>query len=267
MSDIELVHIREGDGTPPIVFVHGYLCEHRNWRHQVDQFKATNTVVACDLRGLGNSPLGEKEMSIETLGRDVADLGAAEDLHGAVLVGHSMGCRVIMEASRHAGGRVAGLVLVDGSRSGQDRDADQARFDASVAEAGFPAVAGALFEGMFFGDPPDWKATALDAAASVPESIARPLYRNLIAWDADHLEPTLAGLDMPVLILQSTYMNMARQRVRLEADEKSPYQDLITERVSDVTSLTLAGPGHFNMIESPESVNAAIADFLAAKFG
>ena len=63
-------HIREGAGNPPIVFVHGYLCELDNWRHQVDCFKSTNTVLACDLRGLGKTPLGDGEMSIEQMGQD-----------------------------------------------------------------------------------------------------------------------------------------------------------------------------------------------------
>ncbi|MEL0112441.1 MAG: alpha/beta fold hydrolase, partial [Rickettsiales bacterium] len=96
MSDYLLNHIREGAGDPPIVFVHGYLCELENWRHQVAHFKSSHTVLACDLRGLGRSPLGGGEMTIEQLGQDVADLLAHHDLSDAVLVGHSMGCRVIM---------------------------------------------------------------------------------------------------------------------------------------------------------------------------
>ncbi len=57
-------------------------------------------------------------MDKDTLGRDVADLIEAEDLTGAILIGHSMGCRVAMEARDLARGRVAALVLVDGSRLG-----------------------------------------------------------------------------------------------------------------------------------------------------
>ena len=51
MGDQIMNHIREGAGDPPIVFVHGYLCELENWRHQVDHFQATNNVLACDLEG------------------------------------------------------------------------------------------------------------------------------------------------------------------------------------------------------------------------
>lgn len=262
MADIELVHIREGSGEPPIVFVHGYLCEHENWRHQVTHFRETSTVVACDLRGLGRSPRGGGEMTIDQLGADVADLLAAHDLRGAVLVGHSMGCRVVMEAFLRARDRVAGLVLVDGSRGGQHREADWARFEKSVAETGYRAFVKTLFEGMFFGEPPDWKDAALERVYAVPEETGKPLYKGLIAWDADKLEPALAKIDVPVLVLQSTYMNLDRQRVMLAAGETSPYQDLLVARLPKVRSVTLPA-GHFSMIEEPRTVNAEIERFIA----
>lgn len=261
MSAYILNNIREGAGNPPIVFVHGYLCELGNWRAQMDYFGSTNTVVACDLRGLGASPLDGGEMTIEQLGGDVAALLAHHDLSGAVLVGHSMGCRVIMEATRQAPERVAGLVLVDGSRGGQNRAPDQAKFDLAIAEKGYATFVEALFEGMFYGDPPAWKAAALERVFAVPEEIGRPLYRNLIAWDAEQLDPVLGQIDVPVLVLQSTYMNLERQRLQLAPGETSPYQDLVTERLSRVQSVSIPA-GHFTMIEEPDATNAEIERFI-----
>ena len=261
MAEFELVHIREGNGKPPIVFVHGYLCEHDNWRYQVAHFRNRHEVIACDLRGLGASARGDGAMTIEQLGADVAGLVARYDLRGAVLVGHSMGCRVIMEAFLHAGSRIAALVLVDGSRGGQNREADWARFENGVAETGYPAFVDALFEGMFFGDPPDWKDAALAKVRAVPETIGKPLYKGLIAWDAEKFEPALDRIDVPVLILQSTYINLDRQRSMLKPGETSPYQDMVSARVPRARSVTLPA-GHFSMIEKPEAVNAEIERFI-----
>lgn len=262
MSNELMNHVREGAGDPPIVFVHGYLCELENWRHQIAHFKANQTVLACDLRGLGKTPLGEAEMTIEQMGQDVADLMAHHDLTGAILVGHSMGCRVIMEANRRAPDRVGGLVLIDGSRGGQNRAPDQAKFDKAIAESGYPAFVRALFEGMFFDNPPAWKNDALEAVFQVPEERGAPLYRNLIAWDADQLDPAIGAIGVPVLVLQSTYINLERKRMSLGADETSPYQDMICERLSDVTSVTIPA-GHFTMIEEPDATNAAISKFVS----
>ena len=157
-------------------------------------------------------------MTIEQMGQDVAALLAHHDLTDAVLVGHSMGCRVIMEACRQSKDRVGGLVLVDGSRGGQNRAPDQAKFDLAISDSGYKSFVEALFEGMFFGEGPDWKDTALEAVFGVPEDIGKPLYRNLIAWDAEQLDPALAAIDVPVLVLQSTYMNLERKREQLQAE-------------------------------------------------
>ncbi len=95
----------------------------------------------------------------------------------------------------------------------------------------------------------------------VPEDIGKPLYRNLIAWDAEQLDPALAAIDVPVLVLQSTYMNLERKREQLQAGETSPYQDLVTERLADTHSVTIP-TGHFTMIEEAAATNREITAFL-----
>jgi len=48
--------VRAGQGTPPLLFVHGFACNHADWRAQLDFFSRTHEVVACDLRGHGRTP-------------------------------------------------------------------------------------------------------------------------------------------------------------------------------------------------------------------
>ena len=207
-------------------------------------------------------------MSIETLGTDVANLIDSLDLRGAVLVGHSMGCRVVMETYGNAMDRIGGLVLVDGSRGAVDRDEAIDLLNGVIAAIGYRTFAHNLFEGMFFGDdPPTWKDESLKNALAVPEDIGLPLYRNLVRWDADKSEAAMDAIAVPVLVLQSTYMNLERKRVMLDSGQTSPYQDLVMERVADVTSETIAGVGHFSMIEVADVVNRAIEQFIAARVG
>src|SRR3989440_849169 len=109
--------VRAGRGAPALVFVHGFACSLEDWRPQLDFFSATNEVIACDLRGHGQTPGRPHECSIEHYGGDVAALVGNLELKQCMLVGHSMGCRVVLEAARLLGDRVAGIVLVDGSRN------------------------------------------------------------------------------------------------------------------------------------------------------
>ena len=43
-----------GQGTP-LVFVHGFLCSHEDWKSQLKELKNSHEVVGCDLRGHGGS--------------------------------------------------------------------------------------------------------------------------------------------------------------------------------------------------------------------
>src|SRR3712207_3770697 len=95
-------------------FVHGFACAHGHWDAQVAHLAPRHRTVAVDLRGHGDSPGSADECSIERYGADVAALLHALDSPPAVLVGHSMGCRVVIEAALQAPSRTAGVVLVDG---------------------------------------------------------------------------------------------------------------------------------------------------------
>ena len=116
MPEPAIYHESAGQGTPTLVFVHGWCADSSDWRYQRAFFAPSNRVVTCDLRGHGNCPELADGYDIETGGRDVAHLLATDDIAPAVLVAHGMGCRVALEATRHAPDLLTGLVLVDGDR-------------------------------------------------------------------------------------------------------------------------------------------------------
>src|SRR5262245_15161328 len=143
--------IRAGQGAPPILFVHGFACSHEDWNFQIREFERTQEIVACDLRGHGQTPGRPQECSIEHFGGDVAALVNNLELRNVVLVGHSMGCRVVLEAARLVPKRVSPLVLVDGSRNATgDPDTAEKNARASVEKLGYAAFAEMLFRQMFF---------------------------------------------------------------------------------------------------------------------
>jgi pimeloyl-ACP methyl ester carboxylesterase len=109
-------HVVTGNGWPPIVFVHGFACAHSDWDNQVAHLSPRHQTIAVDLRGHGASPGEPADCSIERYGADVAEVMRALALPPAVLVGHSMGCRVVIEAALQAPARTSGLILVDGSQ-------------------------------------------------------------------------------------------------------------------------------------------------------
>src|ERR1700761_2927578 len=104
-----IYHVVIGGGQPPIVFVHGFGCGGSDWDAQVGYFSARHRTVAVDLRGHGNSPGAAAECSIERYGADVAEVMRAVAVAPAIVVGHSMGCRVAVEATLQAPFQTAGV--------------------------------------------------------------------------------------------------------------------------------------------------------------
>jgi pimeloyl-ACP methyl ester carboxylesterase len=259
-------HVRVGAGAPALAFVHGFGCSHEDWRAQLVHFAPTRSVLACDLRGHGATPGRPAECSIETYGADVAELLRVLDLSNVVLVGHSMGCRVVLQAALDAPARVAGVVLIDGSCLGVG-DAQRASRAAAeaVAAQGYGDFARQLFEGMVLPtSDPALKARIVERGCALPEAIGAVLFPRMVAWDRQNMERALSALRLPTLVIQSSYLNTERVRSPLKPGETTPWLDLVRARIPDVRVEVITGVGHFPQIEAADAVNRVIGAFVDA---
>ena len=267
--DIELSYGEAGSGSPTLVFVHGFSGSRIGWDPQLAYFSKTHRVVLPDLRGHGNTPRGEAEMTIENLAADLAALLDSLDLSGVVLIGHSMGCRVSLETCRAASGRIAGVVVIDGSNVGLgDKEGAQQRLDDGIAEHGYVAFAQKLYDGMFLeGHDPELKAFALAHGLAFPPETGYPLFRNLIAYDAERAVAAMREADRPVLVLQSTAMGVDRVRRSIPEGGSSPYMDQVLANCPRAEGTVITGCGHFTHWEAPAAVNSRIEEFLRERIG
>src|SRR5882762_1994438 len=88
---IRIAYEVHGEGTPALVFVHGWSCDRNYWKGQLEPFAEQFKVVAIDLAGHGESELGRKAWTIGAFGADVAAVVKALGLQHVILIGHSMG--------------------------------------------------------------------------------------------------------------------------------------------------------------------------------
>lgn len=102
-----------GTGEPTLVFVHGWSCDARYWRLQVPVFSKNYRVVVLDLAGHGHSGMSRTKYSMTSFGEDVRAATEAAAGKRVILIGHSMGGSVIVEAARLMPGRVIGLIGID----------------------------------------------------------------------------------------------------------------------------------------------------------
>ena len=241
------------------MFVHGFACSHEDWKHQLEFFAKNHEVVACDLRGHGQTPGRPQECSIEHYGGDVAALVNNLELRNAILVGHSMGCRVVLEAARLIPKRLGGVVLIDGSRAATGNpDAAEATARAMIDKGGYAAFAENLFRQMFFKHTPQSEAIVARAVRG-SAAFGPDLWPRMARWDASQMDAALGAVRAPMLAIQSTTRNAQLQRAPMKPGDTSPYLD--TVRLHGAKVEIIPDTGHFTMLEQPQRVNRLIEEF------
>ncbi len=260
-----LYYEREGRGRPPLLLVHGNGCSHEDWDLQVAHFRERYEVITPDLRGHGASADAPGPYDIETLGADLVDLLATLDLPPAVLVGHSMSCRAVLQAQLLAPSRVSGVVLVDGSRMGKGDPAEvEAGIRAEIARVGFATMMRGFFTAHFLeGSDPALRDRIIRRAGTLSERVGAELLPRFIGWDARTMETALSRVSAPLLVIQSTYVNTDLVRVPMRAGLSTPWLELVRHHVPGAQIEIVTGVGHFTMLEASDTVNRILDTFIA----
>ena len=238
-----------GEGPVSLVFVHGWLCDRSYWSEQLDHFAAANRVVALDLAGHGDSGLNRDEWTMAAFGEDVAAVVNELELEQVVLVGHSMGAAVIVEAARRAADRVIGLVVVDNF---QDLDAPitPAQVEDIIAPfiEDFRESTRDIVATMFVpaSDPVLVKQIVEDMS-SAPAHVGIGAARNLFLWYGQHDDEALRAVHVPIRAINS--------------DQNPTDLEVAARYGIEVTLMT--GVGHFVMMEDPETFNSLLSEAVA----
>jgi pimeloyl-ACP methyl ester carboxylesterase len=244
---IPIAYRASGSGDPAIVFVHGWSCDRTYWRHQVPAFESTYRVVTIDLAGHGESGAGRDSWTVPAFGADVVAVVDALDLRDAVLVGHSMGGDVIVEAALSLGERVAGLVWVDTYHRLTEPETPEA-VEAFVRpfREDFVTTARALVRRMFPATSPADLVEAIVAdMSSAPPEIAVDALFHAFANEGPVMA-ALARLAVPVVAINPDYRPT----------------DSASLRRYGVETVIASGVGHFLMLEDAPQFNALLAEVL-----
>lgn len=229
-----------GTGTPALIFIHGWSCDRSYWEGQLEPFSREFRVVAVDLAGHGESGLGREEWTIESFGGDIAAVVEELELERVVLIGHSMGGDVIVEAARRLTGRVEGLVWVDTyNQLGTTRTPEQVAEFMAPFRADFRETTRTFVRSMFApgSDESLVERVVADMSAAPPE-VALAAGESLLTYGRE-VTVALEELNLPV--------------IAINADD--PPTDIESMERYGIDVILMSGVGHFLMMEDPQRFN------------
>jgi pimeloyl-ACP methyl ester carboxylesterase len=252
------VHIQYrvyGSGDPAVVLVHCWSCDSSYWNAQIAPLEALYTVVTVDLAGHGASGRNRTDWSIASFADDVVAAVRAVNSRRIVLVGHSMGGAVVLEAASRIGEPVIGIVGVDTFKRIDQPPPSQAAVDKRIAEfrADFIGTTRAFVTESFFtakSDPQFIRKIADDMALAPPEVAIG----SIAAVNAADFRDRLPRVTVPIVAINS--------------DLAPPTDEArIRKMAPTFRAVVIEDTGHFLHMEDPERFNPVLLRELAAIVG
>ena len=147
---VSIAYTVSGEGSPALIFIHGWMCDQSFWAEQVEEFRTSNTVITIDLPGHGLSGMERDGWPMMACGADVQAVVEKLGLNNVVLIGHSMGGAVVLEAARLMPDRVTGVIGVDSLHDAEAKyDPDQMKGYFAAYEADFVGTCLQMVTSMF----------------------------------------------------------------------------------------------------------------------
>jgi pimeloyl-ACP methyl ester carboxylesterase len=239
------VHIefrRYGKGDPAIVLIHGWATDANYWNAQFDPLKAKYTVVAVDLAGHGASTKNRSDWSMANYGEDVATVARQLPNKQIILVGHSMGGTVALEAAPKIGDRVIGIIVVDALKSIGLPPLPRAEIERKVAP----------FRTDFIGEVRKY------ATGSLFEKGADPVFVQKVAYDMSLEPPAVAVPSLQALLsmdFATVLPNIHVPVLAINSDLGATDETRIRKSLPDFKAEIIPHTGHFLMMEVPDQFN------------
>ena len=243
---------------PPVVLLHPFPVNHEFWLPLAPLLSSRYRLILPDLRGHGDSGLGDGPATMQKHAADIAQVMNAAGMDRAPLVGVSIGGYVLFEFWRQFRGRVSALVLCNTKAGADAPQARAARLQS--AEEVLQRGTEVFFEGMLekvLGETtrrsrPDLVEGALRMMRKMsPEDIAG--VQRGMAERPDSIA-TAKTIDVPTLLITGDEDNATGL----------PEAEIMKQNIRGSQLKVVAKAGHYSPWEQPEEVGRLLRAFLDA---
>ena len=239
-----------------IIFLHGFPYDHTMWKEQVEALSKKYFCVAYDIRGLGESPVGDGQYTMESFVDDLESILQQLKLDKPVLCGLSMGGYISFRALERMEEKFSAIVLCD-TRSEADNNEGKLKRAAAIKRINTEGLApfAKNFITNCFGD--DYKKNSKE---EFEKQIAKSSSFNpagvkgclLAMLGRNDTTDYLSKIKIPALVICG------------ENDVLTPPTVMkpLAEKINGVEFVIIKNSGHMSPIEKPKEVTEAIENFL-----
>ncbi|MCW8804001.1 MAG: alpha/beta hydrolase [Ignavibacteriaceae bacterium] len=243
--------------SKPIIFVHGFPYDHNMWQAQVDEITTDYLCVSYDIRGLGESPAGDGQFTMESFVDDLEKIIEELKLNKPILCGLSMGGYISLRAMERFQDKFAGLILCDTKSEADDNEGKLKRAAAlkQINSGQFNSfiesfVLNCFGEKFVKENNVEYKKVVDRSKTNNPIGVKGCLLAMVNRTDTTE---SLSKIKTPTLVICGSEDKLSPPDVMKSMADKIPKANFVL----------VEGSGHMTPIENPQEVNKAIKDFLS----
>lgn len=249
-------------GSPeslPIILIHGFPFSSEMWKGQIQMlqsYKKNLRVITYDLRGHGQSDVGDGQYTIELLANDLIALLDYLKITKTILCGFSMGGYVALRAIERDPSRFSALILCDTMSTADSNEAKIKRATSIelIKREGIARYAETFLKAVF-------APQTFDANPGIIEEIRRTILSNsplgmcgallAMAGRTDSSE-VLSRIGVPTLILVGEHDAVTPLTAAKSMRDSIPNSELHL----------ISNAGHMSNLENPVMFNEHLIKFL-----
>lgn len=261
VNNFNLSYDDVGEGNVPVIFLHGFPFDKTMWLDQLDYLKLSYRLIACDIRGFGESTDEKTPLSLDLFGDDLIQFMDALHIDKAIICGLSIGGFIALNAHNRFPERFEALVLCNTQCIADTPEVKEKRYIniEKIKAGGLAEFNEGFVKDVFHKNSLENKKELVEQLKNVVFSNSQHIIIEGLTAIAERSETcsTLSKIAFPTLIIcgDEDKVTPLKQSEFMQANIKGSILKVIDQA------------GHVSNLEQPEEFNKHLNDFLDSLLG
>ncbi len=260
IKDILKIYQEGNKNNFPIIFVHGFPYDHTMWARVIEKLKNNYFCVTYDIRGLGESEVGDGQYTIEAFVDDLKLIIDELELDKPIICGLSMGGYITFRALERMEKEFRAAVICDSKPSADNDEIKLKRAESikKIDEEGLNAFVSEFIKNTFAEKSLEtMKDTFNDIVERSSKFDPRGVKGCLLAMASrKDTEAFLPKIKIPTLLLCGEFDKSTTPQIMKDAADK----------IIGSEFYVVPDAAHMTPIENPGFISEKISEFLKKYF-